>query len=310
MRAVVLRGHGESPQVVEVGPPAPGDPGEVVLDMIAAAVNPLDRLVLLGKVAPDAPVPRTLGVEGVGRVGPQRYVVHGYGVGLTRDGTFAERVLAPRAALVPVPDEVSDDQAALASVSLATAVRVAQYPASVRGEHALVLGAAGNVGRAVCSLLTDSGVRTSGQTGDPAKADLIAATGAVPIIASDAGRLAGQASGPYDVIVDSLGGAWTRAAIELAGYGARMVVFGASAGPEIALDVTALYRRGLTLRGYGGVFEPPERLREAAAQALSLVAAGRLALEVGSRFSLGDAAAAFAALSTRKPGKILLDIQS
>lgn len=309
VRAVVLRGHGECPRVVEVDAPEPGQPDEVVLDMVMAAVNPLDRLVSLGKVAPHAPVPRTLGVEGVGWVDSRRYVVHGHGVGVTRDGTFAEQVCAPRAALVPVPDEVSDEQAALVSVSMATALRVAQYTGGAAGEHALVLGAAGNVGRAVCSLLIDDGVYTFGQTSDPAKAELIAATGAKPIVASDPSQLAGAVSRTYEVIVDSLGGLWTPAAIDLAAYGARMVFFGASAGPEIVLDLPTLYRKGLTLRGYGGMFEPPERLTDAVRQALSLVAEGRLGLGIGSRFSLDDAAEAFSALSTRRPGKILLDIQ-
>lgn len=310
MHAVVLCEHGASARVAEVDAPESREVDEVVVDMILAAVNPLDRLVLLGRVAPHAPVPRTLGVEGVGRVGPQRYVVHGHGVGLTRDGTFAEQVLAPTAALIPVPDEVPDEQAALVSVSLATAVRVVQYTDSMPGERALVLGAAGNVGRAVCSLLVDKGVHTSGQTSDPAKADLIAATGARPVIADGPAQLASAASKPYEVIVDSLGGTWTPAAIDLAAYGARMVAFGASAGPAIALDMPTLYRTGLTLRGYGGVSEPPERLTEAAGQALTLVAAGRLALDIGARFSLRDAADSLAALSKRKPGKILIDIQS
>jgi NADPH:quinone reductase-like Zn-dependent oxidoreductase len=69
-----------------------------------------------------------------------------------------------------------------------------------------------------------------------------------------------------------------------------------------------LYRKGLTLRGYGGVFEPSERLVEAAGQALQLVAEGRLELGVGNRFPLAEAPEAFAALQSRKPGKILLDI--
>jgi NADPH:quinone reductase-like Zn-dependent oxidoreductase len=75
VRAAVLRRHGEPPSIAEIGEPEARDPGEVVLDMISAAVNPLDRLVSQGKVAPDAPVPRILGVEGTGRAGSHRYVV-------------------------------------------------------------------------------------------------------------------------------------------------------------------------------------------------------------------------------------------
>jgi len=60
--------------------------------------------------------------------------------------------------------------------------------------------------------------------------------------------------------------------------------------------------------GYGGAFEPGERIRDAVAQALHLVAAGRAGLGIGRRFTLREGAAAFAAVQHRTPGKILLDI--
>ena len=93
-----------------------------------------------------------------------------------------------------------------------------------------------------------------------------------------------------------------------AAYGGRLVVFAASAGPQVTIDLPGLYRRGLTLRRYGGAFEPGERIRNAVAQALQLVAAGRAGLGIGRRFTLREGAAAFAAVQHRTPGKVLLDI--
>lgn len=84
---------------------------------------------------------------------------------------------------------MSDDQAALAAVSLAIAFRVVEHTAAVPGERALVLGAAGNVGLAVCSLLAGRGVRTAGQTGGPGEGGARRRDRATPVAAADPGPL-------------------------------------------------------------------------------------------------------------------------
>ena len=87
-RAARLVEHGQPLRVEEVdlvGPSA----DEVVVTMQYAGVNPVDRYGALGRTAPDGPVPRTLGVEGVGTVDGRTVVLHGGGLGTTRDGLWA-----------------------------------------------------------------------------------------------------------------------------------------------------------------------------------------------------------------------------
>lgn len=306
MLAAQLETPGGPIHVREVGPPDVG-PDEVLVTMSLAAINPLDRLVAQGRLYPDAPVPRTLGVEGVGWADGRRVVVHGYGIGLTRHGTFAEQIAAPRTALIPVPDEVSDEQAAAVAVSLATAVRVVDLAAPAAGQTALVLGAAGNVGSALCALLLRHGVTVLGQTRDPARATVIADAGAAPVIAADPGALSRIDLDAVDIVADPLAGAWTSAAIDLLRYGGTLVLFGASSGTPINLEAPRLYRKALTIRGYGGVYEPPRQLREAVERTLMLLRHGDIRVRVSDRLPLRCAPTAVANIN-QAGGKTLLEI--
>ncbi len=63
--AARLTGHGQPLRVEEVDLAEPG-PQEVIMDVAFSGVNPVDMYAVQGKVAPDAPVPRTLGTEGAG----------------------------------------------------------------------------------------------------------------------------------------------------------------------------------------------------------------------------------------------------
>jgi len=103
-RAARLHDHGKPLVVEEVDLPVPGE-DEVLVEMAFAGVNPADRYVAEGRLAPDAPLPRTLGMEGAGRVAAdgRPVLLQGGGLGAQRDGAWAERVLAPRAVLTDIP---------------------------------------------------------------------------------------------------------------------------------------------------------------------------------------------------------------
>src|SRR5579875_1351466 len=103
--AVRLRAHGEPLEVEEVALAEPAD-GEVVVEMAFAGVNPVDRYQAEGRVAPHAPLPRTLGSEGAGTVDGRPVMVTGYGLGSTRAGVWATAAVVPEEALIPVPDGV------------------------------------------------------------------------------------------------------------------------------------------------------------------------------------------------------------
>ncbi|MGH9208786.1 MAG: alcohol dehydrogenase catalytic domain-containing protein [Acidimicrobiales bacterium] len=94
--------HGRPLEVQGVDLAEP-QPEESVVDMAFAGVNPVDRYMSLGSVAPDGPLPRTLGSEGAGTVRGQQVLVHGHGIAGTRDGLWATKAVVPKEALIEVP---------------------------------------------------------------------------------------------------------------------------------------------------------------------------------------------------------------
>ncbi|MEU9035120.1 zinc-binding alcohol dehydrogenase family protein [Streptomyces sp. NPDC048352] len=311
--AARLTHTGRPPEVAEVELREPGA-GEVVVDLHFAALNPLDTYVIQGSVAGEAPRPRVLGVEGAGMCEGRPVVVHGGGLGIVRDGTWAERVVAPREALVPVPDGVALTAAASAAVVGTTAIRVTGDLGRVdRDDRVLVLGAGGGVGLAVISLCRAAGARVWGQTAGAGKAKAIAAAGAEPVLAATAGDLAEAVAGAAapTVVFDALGGAFTAAALELLAERGRLISYGTSAGPQSTVPMRVLYRRNLSVIGYGGVGEPPERIRSGTELALRAALDGSLVVPVHEVLPLTQVGAALRTLTNRDAaGKVLLDVRS
>src|SRR5947209_13360197 len=137
--------HGKPLEIQEVGLPEPGD-GEVVLEVAFSGVNPVDMYAAQGRVAAEAPVPRTLGTEGAGTVDGRPVVARGYGIGTARDGLWANAAVEPRAALVDVPEGVDLKTAAAMGVAGVTAWRTVHELARVSADDTvLVLGASGGV---------------------------------------------------------------------------------------------------------------------------------------------------------------------
>ncbi|MFD3688811.1 zinc-binding alcohol dehydrogenase family protein [Nocardiopsis sp. NPDC058631] len=287
--AARLTGPGRVLRVEETeqGPPAAD---EVAIDMLYASVNPLDTYVLAGQVAGEAPVPRTLGVEGVGRLGDDLFVVHGHGVGLSRDGTWSRRAVVPSGSLVRVPAGVDPAQAACAAVCGRTAIRVVYELAEVTAEdRVLVLGATGGVGTAATSLALSTGAAVWGQTGDPDKAEAVTGMGAGAVIARSPEELVAAAGGlGANVVLDPLGGNYTSAAAHLLAPYGILVLYGASSAAQSRIDVRSFYRRNLRALGYGGVMEGHDEVRSGIRDALRALAEGSMRIPVGDRVSLSD----------------------
>jgi len=312
-RAARLSAHGKPLVVEEVDVPSPGD-DEVVVEMAFAGVNPVDRYMAEGRVAPDAPLPRTLGMEGAGTLaGDGRPVlVQGAGLATKRDGTWAERVVAPRSSLAELPAGVDLAEAAAMGVAGVTAWRTATEQARVTADdRVVVLGASGGVGSILVSICRSIGARVWGQTGSADKAGFVRDQGAEEVVTAGPGELAAalEPLGPT-VVFDALGDGFSAAAIEALGPFGRLVSFGVSAGPVAEVNMQSLYRKGLTVFGYAGLLEPEERMAAGKAEALRALADGRLKVAIAEVLPLGRVNDAFAALADRAvTGKIVLDLR-
>ena len=312
-RAARVHAHGKPLVVEDVEIQAPGD-GEVLVEMAYGGVNPIDRYIAEGRVAPDTPLPRTMGMEGAGRRAGdgQPVLVQGAGLATKRDGAWAERVVVPREAVTEIPPGVDLSQAAAMGVAGVTAWRTATEQARVTADdRVLVLGASGGVGSMLVSLCRSLGARVWGQTGNPDKAAFVTAQGAEQAVTADAGDLVAAVEPLAPTVVfDALGDGFSGAAIEaLAPFG-RLVSFGVSAGPMAEVNMQQIYRKGLTVYGYGGLIGPPERMEAGKVAALAALADGRLQVAVAEVLPLSRVNDAFGALVDRTvSGKIVLDLQ-
>jgi NADPH:quinone reductase len=310
-RAARLHQHGKPLQVEEVELPAPG-PSDAVVSMAFAGVNPIDRYVALGRVQPDAPLPRILGREGAGHLDGRPVVVLGSAVGLSRDGVFTETAVVPADSVVEIPEGLDLARAAAMGVAGITAWTSVHDLARVGGDdRVLVLGATGGVGSTIVSMARATGAEVWGQTGNPGKAERLAGQGADRTVVVDAaGLLDAVRELAPTAVFDPLGGGFTGAAIEALSPTGRLVSFGTSADPRVQLNMQSVYRKSITIHGYGGLIEPLDRLHATLREAMEALAAGRFQLAIDDVLPLDDVNEAFRRLEHREVnGKLVLRLE-
>lgn len=311
---LIQHGHPLHVESVELAPPSSG---EVLVRMAYAGINPVDRYQAEGRVAPDAPVPRTLGAEGAGWLDGdhpltgRRVLVHGHGLGGRRDGLWATAAVVPEQAILEVPDDVSLETAAAMGIAGVTAWRCAIEKARVAAEdRVLVLGASGGVGSMLVSIARSTGATVWGQTGRAEKAAWIEARGAAHVVVGGADQLREDAVELRPTIVfDALGGDFFGASVQVMEERGRLVAYGASAGAEGSVPLQLLYRKALTVYGYGGLIETDEAKTNWIRQALEGVRSGRMEVVVDRVVPLDEVNTAIRLLADREVrGKIVLGL--
>ena len=196
-------------------------------------------------------------------------------------------------------------------VAGATAVHVVHDVGQVRaGDRVLVLGASGGVGCAIVSLAHATGATVWGQTGSGEKTRVIEEQGADRVIVSGPDQLNEQLSDfEPTVVLDALGHGFVERAVEALAVRGRLVVYGTSAGPEVTFNLRQLYRKRISLLGYGGTALTREERREGTQRALDALARRELKLPIDDRLALEQVNEAFERLAARTVrGKLLLDL--
>jgi NADPH:quinone reductase-like Zn-dependent oxidoreductase len=230
---VTKRGGPEVLQVRDAEPPPLGA-GQVRIQVAAAGVNFADTMARAGLYEDAPPVPCVVGYEVAGTI-----VEHGDGVdgsrlplesrvmAGTRFGGYAEQVVIPISAAVPLPESLSFEQGAAIPVNYATAwAGLLGYGSLQPGERVLIHAAAGGVGIAATQIAKHVGAEVWG-TASPGKHDAIREQGVDhPLDYTTDGWEEGLPG--MDLIMDAIGGESFRRSYSLLRPGGRLVAFGAS----------------------------------------------------------------------------------
>ena len=263
MRGVVLREFGPIGNAVldTVPDPVPG-PGEVLIDIKAAALNYADLLVIAGQYQfrPSLPFVPGKGVAGtVAALGPG---IDALAVGdrvhaWVEEGGWAERVAAPAALCRRLPPAMPFVDAAAMALDYATAWFALRERARCRiGESVLVLGATGAVGFAAVQLGKAFGLTVLAGIASPGKRDLVAGADATIDLARPDLRdslraqvFAATGGNGADIILDPVGGAVFEAAIRALAWRGRLVVIGFAGGAIPTLRANYLLVKNIEVSG-------------------------------------------------------------
>lgn len=321
MRAVVVPRNG-GPDVLEVRqlPRPEPSPTQLLVEVAASGVNFIDVYRREGLYP--VPTPFVLGTECAGRVVAAGAAVSEFAVGdlvATESGvaTHAELALVEQARAVPVPDSVDLQVAAAVMLQGCTAHYLTHSTFPIEAGHtALVHAAAGGTGQLLVQMITARGGRVVATVGTEAKAEIARRLGAAAVIRYDraddlatAVRAANGGEG-VDVVYDGVGRATFDASIAALRRRGMLVVFGAASGPVPPFDVQRLNSAGslfLTRPTVAHYVADRDELLWRAGEVLSAVADGSLRVQIGGRYPLEQATAAYADLEARRTtGKLLI----
>jgi NADPH:quinone reductase len=320
MKAIVMNRAGGT-EVLELADrpdPVPG-PGQALVEVAAAGVNFMDTGVRRGQFWPEIPLPRVLGVEGMGRV-----LAVGNGVNSVQPGqrvawvyapgSYAERISLSADGLVPVPDAIDDHTAAAVMMQGLTASHFATNFYSVQPEDvALVHAAAGGVGLLLTQIIKLRSGRVIGRVSNQDKVAVAKDAGADHVIVDTEGQFAREAirltgGEGVHVVYDGSGPVTFQASLESLRRCGTFCWYGSVLGGPGPLDIMSL-PRSIKI-GYAGFVDhiyTPMLLRTHSAQLFDWIARGVLKVRIGGTYPLAEASRAHADIESRTTtGKLLL----
>jgi NADPH:quinone reductase-like Zn-dependent oxidoreductase len=310
----------------DVPDPTPGD-GEVLIRLRAASLNHLD--VWVRKGLPSVPKPRILGADGAGVVDAlgagvsgfeigQRVVInpgvmHDSGrvsvIGEHTDGTHAELIAVPATNVYPLVDDLSFEEAAAFPLVFETAYRMLATKAGLQeGEWVLVWGIGGGVATAAFQIAKALGANVIATSSSDAKLERAAELGADATVNHATGDVKAaviEATGGRgaDVVVEHVGEATWRTSQDVAAQRGRIVVCGATTGPNPPAALHRIWWKELAILG-SSMGSPADF--EAV---YGLVKSGQAKVVVDSTFPLAETRAAHERLEAGEQlGKIVLSI--
>nr|WP_301293626.1 zinc-binding dehydrogenase [Pseudomonas sp. GGS8] len=311
--------QGVEGRVVWVEEPSPTcDVGQVRIRVAAAGLNRADLLQKAGLYPPPPGASQALGLECSGvisEVGPgSSWQVGDRVCALLAGGGMAEEVVVDGRHVLPVPEGLSlAEAAALPEVYATVWLNVFQLAALKPGEKVLLHAGASGIGSAAIQLCKAFGNPCWVSVGSEdrlAYCEALGAQGGV-VRNKDLDRL--NDLGPFDVILDPVGGNYAALNLKLLARDGRWVLIGLMGGREAQLDLAQVLAKrvqllGSTLRNRDEQFKAG-LFSDLNQHVWPLFAEGRLSPQLAKTFAIKDAEAAFAELATNKvSGKLVLVI--
>jgi NADPH2:quinone reductase len=318
----------EKLRLAEVPDPRPG-PGQVLLKVRLAALNPADAFLAQALYPAKPPLPHILGRDGLGdilalgagvsslRVGAVVGILRG-STGVDEWGTLAEKVVVPAGNVVPVPSGWSLEEMAGAPLVFLTAWQAltqwSNPPAPPEsGSVLLVTGASGGVGTAAVLLGKSMQLTVVALSRSTDKSATLKELGADFVFSPQDPHvsqavLAAVAPRRVDLVVDNVGGPLFNQVIAMLGKDGRISAVGRSGGVVPEFNTATLFFRRNRIGGVSVASYAPEAAQAAWAQIVSRLEAIRKRPVVDSVFRFEEAKAAFARLAQGPMGKVLVRI--
>lgn len=316
----------KSLRLAEVPDPEP-KPGEAILGIRYAGLNPADRYLAERQYPAQPDLPHILGRDGLGivvrigsgtggvRVGDRRSILRG-DVGVTRPGAFAERVAVPVENLVEPPAGWTDQEAAGATLVYLTAYQALTTWGPLRpGAVVLVTGASGGVGVAAVQLATAMGCTVLGLSRSEEKGRRVRELGAKAVFNPDDPQwrqAAKDAVAPLrmDLAIDNIGGKLLPEVIDTLGDHGKVSLVGRLAGPVPNFNTATLFFRRIRMGGVAAGAYTNEESHAAWNEVIALLARTGARPLVDTVFSFDHLVEAFERLSAGPMGKVLLQVKA
>ena len=294
--------------------------GEVLVEVIAAPINPSDVLTLTGDYGSLPPLPAIGGNEGVGRVlevgegvthlSPGQRVLLPVG-----SGTWTTHLTSDARLLVPLPAAGDAVQLSMLAVNPPTAALLLREVDLQPGEWVLQNAANSAVGGYLMQLARERGLRTVNIVRREDAVDAVRADGGdVVLVDGDdlAARVRAETQGErVRLAVDAVGGGSTERLAQALAPGGTVINYGAMSGEPCAMSPASLIFRGISLRGFWlarwfKTAEPDAR-HALFAELATLIARGVLHARVDATYAIADIKQAVAAAASGgRAGKIVL----
>lgn len=169
-------------------------------------------------------------------------------VGVLRSGGWAELVAVPTANVTSIRDDVSLGQAATLPVAGLTALYALDEANGLVGKKVLITGASGGVGNLAIQIAKAGGATVTALVRQKQHSASAKEAGADNVVADETGEAA-RAFGPYDHVLESVGGAVLASVLTMLAPDARVICYGTSAGGPMSVDPAVFLRARATVKG-------------------------------------------------------------